>query len=73
MARINQNGLINAPVKWGDTLTLFVTGIGRATSGLIYFWPGSRLQIAIPISSADVQGTPARVTQIDVPIPYPGL
>jgi uncharacterized protein (TIGR03437 family) len=70
MATINQSGLINAPVNWGDTITLFVTGIGQATSGSIYFWPGSPLQIAIPISGGDVQGTAAGVTQIKVPNPY---
>ena len=69
-ATVNQAGLFNAPIDWYDTITLFLTGAGRATSGSVVFYPDSTLQIAIPLTGGGLQRTAAGVTQINVPIPY---
>jgi uncharacterized protein (TIGR03437 family) len=69
-ATINQDGLINAPVNWYDTITLFVTGAGHATSGFIKFYPDTSIQIVVPISAGDIHGSVAGVTLIKAPIPY---
>ena len=69
-ATINQDESINAPVNWYDIITLFVTGAGHATSGLIKFYPDTSIQIVVPISAGDIHGSAAGVTMIKVPVPY---
>jgi hypothetical protein len=61
---INQNGLINSPADGGDVITLFVTGIGKATSAVTIH--GFNLSV-IPLSVGT--GTVPGVMQIKVPIP----
>jgi uncharacterized protein (TIGR03437 family) len=63
-ATINQNGSINTPAHWeGDVVTLFLTGIGQATSDVTIH--GYNLPL-IPISVD--KGTVPGVMQIKVPI-----
>jgi len=68
-ATINQNGMINTPVDWGDAIRIFATGIGSALSGSVILYPDSGLQMVIPISPEAIQTNPAGVTQIDLVIP----
>jgi len=66
---INQNGLIDEPVDWGDAITLFVTGTGLATAGSVIFYPDSPLQTVVPVSGDSMQTNAAGVTGIRLPIP----
>jgi trimeric autotransporter adhesin len=67
-ASIDQNGLIDVPAHGGDVITLFVTGMGPGTPAFLSIYSGDPLQMMIPISVGDAQGTAAGVTQIKVPI-----
>ena len=66
---VSQDGSINTPVDWGDSITLFMTGAGRATSGSVIFWLDTSLETSVPITAGDVE-TAAGITRIKVTVPY---
>ena len=63
-ATLNQDGLINTAAHWGDVMTLYVTGLGQAPSGVTIH--GDNLPVT-PLSVD--KGTVPGVMQIKVPIP----
>jgi len=67
---INQNGSIDAPVEWGDTISFFATGVGSAASAAVVFYPDSSLQLVFPLSIGKGQTDSAGVTQIGLQIPF---
>jgi uncharacterized protein (TIGR03437 family) len=71
-ATINQRGSVNAPVEWGDALTVFLTGAGHTTSGVLTYYPyypDTSGKIDVPLSAGDIQVGPPGVTQIKALIP----
>ncbi len=61
-ATVNQNGVIDAPAAGGDTITLFLTGVGAATSANVNF---GALTFPVSIEPADGAG----IARFQIPIP----
>jgi uncharacterized protein (TIGR03437 family) len=62
-ATTNQKGTVDAPANWGDTITLFATGLGQATPAVIL---GG--ETVTPLSVGIAQGTGGGITKIKIPI-----
>ena len=65
---INQDGLIDAAANGGDTITLFVTGVGHATSGELIVYPDDPFAGTMPITFSSPQGGVGGIVQFTMNI-----
>ena len=65
---INQDGLIDAATNGGDTITLFVTGVGHATSGELIVYPDDPFAGTMPITFSSPQGGVGGIVQFTMNI-----